>query len=89
MNIGAVSDLRNIREAISVARKVLDHTAHTMLAGNQASQFAVQMGFKEHPLSTNKSVEIWQKWKQDRCQPNFWRVCHNQISEWLLNKIIE
>lgn len=75
MNIGAVSDLRNIRNAISVARKVLDHTAHTMLAGNQATRFAVQMGFKEQSLSTNNSLGIWQKWKQNKCQPNFWRVC--------------
>lgn len=73
MNIGAVSDLRGIREAISVARKVLDHTAHTMLAGNQATQFAVQMGFEEGSLTTKKSKEIWKKWRQDKCQPNFWR----------------
>lgn len=72
MNIGAVSDLRNIRNAISVARKVLDHTSHTMLAGNQATKFAVQMGFEKQSLSTNNSIGIWQKWKRNNCQPNFW-----------------
>ena len=73
MNIGAVSDLRRIPNAISVARKVLHHTAHTMLAGDQATSFAVQMGFKEQSLTTNKSQDIWSHWKQNNCQPNFWR----------------
>ncbi|KAJ1525930.1 hypothetical protein ONE63_009118 [Megalurothrips usitatus] len=73
MNIGAVSDLRGIPDAISVARKVLDYTAHTMLAGNQATKFAVKMGFKEQSLSTNKSLAIWQEWEKNKCQPNFWR----------------
>ena len=75
MNIGAVSDLRRIPNAISVARKVLDHTAHTMLAGDQATKFAIQMGFQEQSLTTNKSHDIWAKWKRNKCQPNFWRVC--------------
>lgn len=74
MNIGAVSDLRRIPNAISVARKVLHNTAHTMLAGDQATKFAVQMGFKEQTLTTNKSHDIWSKWKRNNCQPNFWRV---------------
>ncbi|KAK3914538.1 N(4)-(Beta-N-acetylglucosaminyl)-L-asparaginase [Frankliniella fusca] len=73
MNIGAVSDLRRIPNAISVARKVLDHTAHTMLAGDQATKFATQLGFKQQSLSTNKSLEIWSQWKKKQCQPNFWR----------------
>ncbi|XP_052129297.1 N(4)-(Beta-N-acetylglucosaminyl)-L-asparaginase-like [Frankliniella occidentalis] len=73
MNIGAVSDLRRIPNAISVARKVLDHTAHTMLAGDQATKFAMQLGFKQQSLSTNKSLEIWTQWKRKHCQPNFWR----------------
>ncbi|KAF8791843.1 N(4)-(Beta-N-acetylglucosaminyl)-L-asparaginase like protein [Argiope bruennichi] len=35
-NVGAVGDLRRIKSAISVARKVLEHTQHTLLVGNQA-----------------------------------------------------
>lgn len=33
MNVGAVGDLRRIKNAIGVARKVLEHTTHTLLAG--------------------------------------------------------
>ena len=34
-NVGAVGGLRRIKQAISVARKVLDNTDHTMLVGDQ------------------------------------------------------
>lgn len=33
MNVGAVGDLRRVKNAIGVARKVLEHTTHTLLAG--------------------------------------------------------
>ncbi|MEJ1285118.1 aspartylglucosaminidase [Cricetulus griseus] len=34
MNVGAVGDLRRIKNAIGVARRVLDHTTHTLLVGD-------------------------------------------------------
>eukprot|EP01091_Cochliopodium_minus_P015205 TRINITY_DN5338_c0_g1_i2.p1 TRINITY_DN5338_c0_g1~~TRINITY_DN5338_c0_g1_i2.p1 ORF type:complete len:272 (-),score=47.40 TRINITY_DN5338_c0_g1_i2:19-834(-) len=30
------------------------------------------MGFKEESLSTPNSTELWQTWKNESCQPNFW-----------------
>ena len=57
-----------------VARAVLDHTTHTLLVGEKATQFAVKMGFKEESLSTGHSMEMWQEWKDNNCQPNFWKV---------------
>lgn len=33
MDVGAVGDLRRIKNAIGVARKVLEHTTHTLLVG--------------------------------------------------------
>jgi N4-(beta-N-acetylglucosaminyl)-L-asparaginase len=74
MNIGAVAALRNIKDAISVARHVLENTKHTMLVGEQATAFAVQMGYKQESLSTEKSQHMWTNWKNNRCQPNFWMV---------------
>lgn len=74
MNVGAVVAMRYVKSAISVARMVLEHTSHSILAGEKASNFAKQMGFKEESLTTNKSIEIWQKWKSQNCQPNFWQV---------------
>lgn len=33
MEVGAVADLRRIKNAIGVARAVMEHTEHTMLVG--------------------------------------------------------
>jgi hypothetical protein len=44
--VGAVGNLRRIKEAIKVARKVMDRTYHTLLVGEEATTFAVEMGFK-------------------------------------------
>ncbi|XP_076030366.1 N(4)-(Beta-N-acetylglucosaminyl)-L-asparaginase-like [Oratosquilla oratoria] len=69
-DVGAVGNLRRIKSAISVARKVMEHTSHTLLTGSQATQFAVRMGFKEEDLNTSSSMEIHKKWKENSCQPN-------------------
>lgn len=74
MNIGAVASMRNIKNAIGVARKVLENTQHTLLVGQGASDFAVMMGFKNESLVTEQSNNLWSDWKSNRCQPNFWTV---------------
>ena len=42
--------------------------------GDLATEFAVQMGFKEESLDTEASRTKWQEWKSNSCQPNFWMV---------------
>lgn len=75
MNVGAVGALRRIKSAISVARHVLEHTKHSILVGESATQFAIQMGFKEESLTTLHSKNMWKEWHdQNSCQPNFWMV---------------
>ncbi|KAJ7352858.1 hypothetical protein OS493_033400 [Desmophyllum pertusum] len=69
---GAVGCLKRIKTAISVARAVMENTRATLLVGEDATQFALQMGFREEDLHTNKSVEMWKEWKENNCQPNFW-----------------
>ena len=44
--MGAVGCLRFIKPAMRVARKVLDHTKHTLLVGEKATQFAETFGKK-------------------------------------------
>lgn len=68
---GSVAGLRRIKNAISVARAVMEHTKHTLLVGDAATQFAVQMGFKEQSLSHIDSVNRYLKWLNSSCQPNF------------------
>eukprot|EP01126_Amoeba_proteus_P053569 TRINITY_DN6530_c0_g1_i10.p1 TRINITY_DN6530_c0_g1~~TRINITY_DN6530_c0_g1_i10.p1 ORF type:complete len:235 (-),score=55.54 TRINITY_DN6530_c0_g1_i10:174-878(-) len=50
----------------------MEYTTQTFLVSDQATKFAVEMGFHETSLSTPKSQEIWKKWKENNCQPNFW-----------------
>jgi len=74
MNVGGVGSLRGIRHAAAVARAVLEHTGHSLLVGEQATDFALQMGFQREPMSTKRSQEIYKQWKQNNCQPNYWKV---------------
>ena len=72
MNSGAVAGLRRVRDSISVARRVLDHTSHSLLAGDLATQFAVQNGFEEKDLTTPESAALCRQWRaQASCQPNY------------------
>jgi len=66
MNVGSVGALRRIQHAISVARVVMERTYHTLLAGDQATQFALQQGFKEMSLSTVRSATLWATWMQTK-----------------------
>lgn len=71
-DVGAVADLRRVKGAIAVARSVMEHTTHTLLVGEQATHFALSMGFHEENLSTPASVEMHQQWLKNKCQPNYW-----------------
>eukprot|EP00075_Anas_platyrhynchos_P022948 XP_027312201.1 N(4)-(beta-N-acetylglucosaminyl)-L-asparaginase isoform X1 [Anas platyrhynchos] len=73
MEVGAVADLRRVKNAIGVARKVIEHTKHTLLVGESASLFAVRMGFPYEDLTTPKSLSIYSKWLNQSCQPNYWK----------------
>ncbi|XP_014486451.1 PREDICTED: N(4)-(Beta-N-acetylglucosaminyl)-L-asparaginase-like [Dinoponera quadriceps] len=73
MDVGGVGGLRDVKSAISVARKVLENTKHSLLGGSLATDFALQMGFKKESLETDESKNMWQQWKEKKCQPNFWK----------------
>ncbi|XP_039252181.2 N(4)-(Beta-N-acetylglucosaminyl)-L-asparaginase-like [Styela clava] len=75
LNMGAVGALRRVKNAIGVARLVLDNTEHSMLVGELATEFAVQNGFKEESLATNHSTSMWENWKSKQCQPNYHINC--------------
>ncbi|XP_020893431.1 N(4)-(Beta-N-acetylglucosaminyl)-L-asparaginase [Exaiptasia diaphana] len=70
-DVGAVGCLKRVKSAISVARSVMEHSKETFLVGEDATRFAIEMGFKEESLSTNHSIDIWKKWLRNNCQPNY------------------
>ncbi|XP_004614772.2 N(4)-(beta-N-acetylglucosaminyl)-L-asparaginase [Sorex araneus] len=73
LDVGAVGDLRHIKNAIGVARRVMDYTSHTFLVGESATKFAESMGFLPEDLSTAVSRAIHADWLAQNCQPNYWK----------------
>ncbi|MBI9038563.1 MAG: N(4)-(beta-N-acetylglucosaminyl)-L-asparaginase [Bacteroidales bacterium] len=62
-NAGSVCFLQNVKHPISVARLVMEKTPHVMLAGEGALQFALENGFEEENLLTEKAKKAWEEWK--------------------------
>ncbi len=81
MDVGAVGYLRRVKNAIGVARAVMLYTTQTLLAGDGATQFAVEMGFTEETLTTPNSQRIFQSWLNASCQPNYWQHVVNQSTQ--------
>jgi N4-(beta-N-acetylglucosaminyl)-L-asparaginase len=70
---GAVAALEDIATPSLVAKAVMDYTDHIMLVGPGAKRFALEMGFKEQNLLTEKSRKDWLRWK----------ACLNPVDNWL------
>jgi N4-(beta-N-acetylglucosaminyl)-L-asparaginase len=60
---GAVASLEDIATPSLVAKAVMDYTNHIMLVGPGAKRFALEMGFKEQNLLTEKSRQAWLHWR--------------------------
>ena len=60
---GAVGCLEGIATPSLVAKAVMDRTDHIFLVAEGAKKFALEMGFKEQDLLTEKSREAWLRWK--------------------------
>ncbi len=79
--MGAVAALHQIKTPISVARRVMEKTKHTMLAGEGALQFAIREGFPVEELHTEKSIKAYLEWKAKPDRARFWRQTgHDTIS---------
>lgn len=69
-NMGAVAALEDILHPISVARRVMEKTPHTMLVGEGALQFALAQGFEAVRLLTPEAEAAWRDWlKTAKYQP--------------------
>lgn len=51
----------------------MQHTEHTMLAGEGATAFAKMMGMEEEDLGTAASRRSHESWVAGQCQPNYYR----------------
>lgn len=59
---GSVTFLQHIKHPVSVARQVMEKTPHVMLSGAGALKFALENGFVEENLLTEKAKEAWENW---------------------------
>eukprot|EP01134_Creolimax_fragrantissima_P004547 CFRG4547T1 len=71
--VGSVGGLDGVRDAVGVARAVMDHTQHTLLIGEGARHFAQQMGFSDEGTETVTSNTEYKEWLNTKCQPNFYK----------------
>jgi N4-(beta-N-acetylglucosaminyl)-L-asparaginase len=71
-NAGAVASLRNIKNPSKVAKLVMERTDHVLLVGKGALKFARAHGFKEEDLLTDRSREIWLRWKENLSDRDNW-----------------
>ena len=61
---GSVAAIENIMTPSSVARLVMERTDHVMLVGRGALDFARSFGFEERDLLTDRTREIWLRWRE-------------------------
>ena len=76
-NCGGVAFLKNIKNAVAVARKVMEETPHHLLVGDGALQFAKQQGFTEQNMLTENAKKRWESWMDNHPQDAMFIDLHN------------
>ena len=67
-NAGSVGCIQDILHPAQVAERVMDRTDHINIVGPGAKRFALEQGFKETELLTERTRKIWQKWLANRTE---------------------
>lgn len=64
---GSVCFVRQVKHPITLARKVMEHTPHVMLAGEGARQFAISQGMQlEEEVLHPESEEAYLEWLKEK-----------------------
>jgi len=74
---GAVTAVRNIKNPITLARKVLEKSGHVMLSGNGAKDFALQEGIAQAPDDYFFSKYRYDQWVEIR-DTDFYQLDHKE-----------
>ena len=65
LNAGAVAAVRNIRNPVSLARKVMENSDHVFLVGEGANKFATLQGFEKFDgLLVKRELNRWKKLRE-------------------------
>jgi len=69
VDAGAVAGVRNIKNPITLARKVLEETEHVLIVGEGANKFAKKLGIEEvrpEDLVLPREIERWKLFKKGK-----------------------
>lgn len=61
LELGCVLQISDVKNPISVARKILEDPLHTTLSGDGANQFSREIGYSRHELKTDEKTRIYKK----------------------------
>lgn len=84
LRCGAVAAVENIRHVAALARLVMEHTPHVLLAGEGARVFAVQHGFALENLHTPESVAAWYRRRADKAAKD--ELTHDTVTVLALDR---
>ena len=73
LDVGSVVALKECKTAIKVAKGVMTHSTHSLLAGAGATEFARMLGYTIESLETDASENQYNNWVNNNCQPNYFR----------------
>lgn len=69
LRAGAVASVQNIKNPISVARKIMEESDHILLTGKGALRFAKEHGMKscrQDDLITEREILRWREWQKKK-----------------------
>ncbi len=87
-NAGSVCAIQQIKNPISVARRVMEKTPHVILAGEGALQFAKEQGFHVEKKTLSPHAEkAWKEWlKKEEYKPVINSEMHDTIGMVAIDK---
>ncbi|MEY4376036.1 MAG: hypothetical protein RJB26_586 [Pseudomonadota bacterium] len=63
---GTVAGVHHVRNPVTLARHVMEHSPHVMLSGDGAEEFALEQGLKLEPASYFKTERRWKQFLDTR-----------------------
>jgi beta-aspartyl-peptidase (threonine type) len=66
LRAGAVAAVRTVKNPVLLARQVLEHAPHVLLAAHGAERFARERGITAHPPSLLVTERALERWRRER-----------------------
>ncbi len=66
LKMGVVACVRGFEHPVSIARKVMENTRHSILVGPHAEEFARKMGFTEADPDYLIPKNVWKKYEEEK-----------------------